>query len=59
MTMHTPTPAAELAAAARTPFPGETEDYRRARQALLAEEIEFRRHMTRVAEQRRACRLAR
>ena len=54
MTMHTPTPAAELAAAARTPFPGETEDYRRARQALLAEEIEFRRHMTRVAEQRRS-----
>ena len=54
MTMHTPTPAAELAAEARTPFPGETEDYRRARQALLAEEIEFRRHMTRVAEQRRS-----
>jgi predicted dithiol-disulfide oxidoreductase (DUF899 family) len=32
----------------------ESEAYARARDALLAEEIEFRRHMTRLAEQRRA-----
>ncbi|HEY9235107.1 MULTISPECIES: DUF899 family protein [Phenylobacterium] len=49
-----PIPAAQLAAKARTPFPGESQDYRLARQALLAEEIEFRRHMTRVAAQRQA-----
>jgi predicted dithiol-disulfide oxidoreductase (DUF899 family) len=47
-------PAAQLAAKARTPFPGESDAYRTARQALLEEEIEFRRHMTRLAEQRRA-----
>ncbi|KQW73466.1 hypothetical protein ASE17_11160 [Phenylobacterium sp. Root77] len=47
-------PAAELAAKAQTPFPGESEAYRAARRALLAEEIEFRRHMTRLVEQRRA-----
>ena len=47
-------PAAELAAKAKTPFPGESQAYRAARQALLAEEIEFRRHMTRLVEQRRA-----
>ena len=49
-----PIPAAQLAAKARTPFPGESQDYRLARQALLPEEIEFRRHMTRVAAQRQA-----
>lgn len=48
------TPAAELARGATTPFPGETEAYRKARQDLLAEEIEFRRHMTRVARQRQS-----
>lgn len=48
------TPALDLARKARNPFAGESEAYRNARQALLAEEIEFRRHMTRVAEQRRA-----
>lgn len=48
------TPAAELAAKARTPFPGEDAAYREARRALLAEEIEFRRHQTRVAAQRMA-----
>ena len=48
------TPAAELAKQAKTPFPGASADYESARQALLAEEIEFRRHMTRLAEQRRA-----
>ena len=35
-------------------FPGESEEYRRARTALLAEEIELRRHIQRVAEKRRA-----
>ena len=49
-----PTPAAQLASKARTPFPGATAEYDRARAALLAEEIEFRRHMTRLVEQRRA-----
>jgi predicted dithiol-disulfide oxidoreductase (DUF899 family) len=34
-------------------FPNESEDYRRARDALLAEEIELRRQIERVAEQRR------
>ncbi len=47
-------PAAELAAKLHTPFPGESEAYHAARQALLAEEIEFRRHMTRLVKQRRA-----
>ena len=47
-------PAAQLAAKAKTPFPGESEAYRDARRALLEEEIEFRRHMTRLVEQRRA-----
>ena len=54
MDAHTLTPAATLAKKARTPFPGESVAYRQARQDLLAEEIEFRRHMTRLAEQRRA-----
>ena len=35
-------------------FPNESEDYRRARTALLAEEVELRRHLERVAAQRRA-----
>ena len=35
-------------------FPNESEQYRRARTALLAEEIELRRHIERVAAQRRA-----
>lgn len=48
------TPATELAAKAKTPFPGESDAYRAARQALLAEEIEFRRNMTRLAAQRQA-----
>jgi len=47
-------PARELAEKARLPFPGASAEYVAARQALLAEEIEFRRHMTRLAEQRRA-----
>lgn len=47
-------PAAELAAAASKPYPNDSADYRRARTALLAEEIELRRHIERVAAQRRA-----
>lgn len=47
-------PAKQLAQAAKTPFPGASADYEAARKALLAEEIEFRRHMTRLVEQRRA-----
>ncbi|MBC7957290.1 MAG: DUF899 family protein [Cytophagales bacterium] len=47
-------PALQLAAQAKTPFPGASPEYDAARKALLAEEIEFRRHMTRLTEQRRA-----
>ncbi len=47
-------PAQELAAAASKPYPNDSADYRRARTALLAEEVELRRHIERVAEQRRA-----
>ncbi len=54
--MNTPTlrDAHELANTGHTPFPGESDAYRQARRALLAEEIGFRRHMTRLAEQRQA-----
>ena len=47
-------PATELARRNGVRFPNESDDYRRARDALLAEEIELRRHIERVAEQRRA-----
>lgn len=47
-------PAAELAALPTNRFPGESDAYRAARQALLAEEIEFRRHMSRLTAMRRA-----
>lgn len=47
-------PAKELAAKNKIHFPNESAEYRRARTALLAEEIELRRHIERVAEQRRA-----
>lgn len=47
-------PATELARRNGLRFPNESDDYRRARDALLAEEIELRRHLERVAEQRRA-----
>lgn len=47
------TPASELAAGNTTHFPNESADYRAARNALLAEEIELRRHIERVAAQRR------
>jgi len=53
-TQHTLKPAAELAEKNGVRFPNESEEYRRARDALLAEEIELRRHIERVAEQRRA-----
>lgn len=48
------TPAAELARKNSARFPNESDDYRRARNVLLAEEIELRRHIWRVGEQRRA-----
>jgi predicted dithiol-disulfide oxidoreductase (DUF899 family) len=54
MTGSTLKPAAELARASGIRFPNESAEYRRAREALLAEEIELRRHIERVAEQRRA-----
>lgn len=54
MDAHILTPAATLARKGKTPFPGESAEYRKAREALLAEEIEFRRHMTQLADQRRA-----
>lgn len=47
-------PAKELAEGNRARFPNESAEYRAARNALLAEEIELRRHIERVAEQRRA-----
>ncbi|HJU25259.1 MAG TPA: DUF899 family protein [Rhodanobacteraceae bacterium] len=46
-------PAAELAALNPMRFPNESPEYRRARQELLIEEIELRRHIERVAQQRR------
>jgi predicted dithiol-disulfide oxidoreductase (DUF899 family) len=46
--------ATQLAAKNQTRYPNESPEYRKARQALLAEEIELRRHIERVAEQRRA-----
>ena len=48
------TPAVELANKNPARFPNESPQYRLARNALLAEEIELRRHIERVAEQRRA-----
>jgi predicted dithiol-disulfide oxidoreductase (DUF899 family) len=46
--------ATELARRSKMRFPNESAEYRRARTALLAEEIDLRRHIERVAEQRRA-----
>jgi predicted dithiol-disulfide oxidoreductase (DUF899 family) len=56
MDANTPTltPAAQLAAENTIRMPHESAEYRAARTALLAEEIELRRHMDRVAAQRRA-----
>jgi len=46
-------PAKELASRSDMRFPNESAEYRKARTALLAEEIELRRHIERVAQQRR------
>jgi predicted dithiol-disulfide oxidoreductase (DUF899 family) len=48
------TPAAELAAKNSVRIPNESAEYRAARTALLAEEIELRRQLERVAARRRA-----
>jgi predicted dithiol-disulfide oxidoreductase (DUF899 family) len=47
-------PAAELAARNKAHLPNESPEYRQARNDLLAEEIELRRHVERVAALRRA-----
>ena len=47
-------PAIDLAKRNGVRFLNESDDYRHARNALLAEELELRRHIERVAEQRRA-----
>ena len=47
------TPAIKLAKASPARFPGESDEYRTARTALLAEEIELRRHIEQVAHMRR------
>ena len=48
------THAADFAAKNKAHFPNESPEYRQARNALLAEEIELRRHIERVATLRRA-----
>jgi predicted dithiol-disulfide oxidoreductase (DUF899 family) len=54
MNKETLVPARDLAKKRRALFPGESESYRAAREALLENEIEFRRHMTELTEQRQA-----
>ena len=54
MDTHTLAPAMDLAIRNGVTFPHESDEYRSARTALLAEEIELRRHIERVAEMRRA-----
>jgi predicted dithiol-disulfide oxidoreductase (DUF899 family) len=54
VTLDALTPADQLARNAGVRFPNENPAYRAARTALLAEEIELRRHIERVAAQRRA-----
>jgi predicted dithiol-disulfide oxidoreductase (DUF899 family) len=46
-------PSQQLAGKNKLHFPNESPEYRTARNALLAEEIELRRHIERVASQRR------
>jgi predicted dithiol-disulfide oxidoreductase (DUF899 family) len=46
-------PATGLAMKSKVRFPNESDEYRGAREALLVEEIELRRHIERVAVQRR------
>src|SRR5437016_3609212 len=53
MTVPSLKPAADLAGGNSVRFPNESDDYRGARNCLLAEEIELRRHIERVAELRR------
>lgn len=48
------TPSDQLATTRRAIFPGESEAYSSARQALLAEEIDLRRHLAEIAEHRRS-----
>jgi predicted dithiol-disulfide oxidoreductase (DUF899 family) len=47
-------PAIDLAGKNKSHFPNESSEYRQGRNALLAEEIELRRHIERVAALRRA-----
>lgn len=47
-------PAEQLARTNQAHYPNESAEYRAARNALVAEEIELRRHIERVASQRRA-----
>jgi predicted dithiol-disulfide oxidoreductase (DUF899 family) len=47
-------PAGLIAAGVSSPYPNDSAEYRAARTSLLAEEIELRRHIERVAAQRRA-----
>ena len=54
MTNQTLTPAKDLAAKVTAHHPNESVEYRQARTALIAGEIELRRHIERVAQQRRA-----
>ncbi|MDB5503706.1 MAG: Protein of unknown function thioredoxin-like [Tardiphaga sp.] len=54
MTQSSLKPVKELVRASSYRYPNESAEYRRARDALLIEEIELRRHIERVAEQRRA-----
>lgn len=50
----TTNPASDFTMLQHLQFPGESAMYRTARNALLAEEMELRRHLERVASQRRA-----
>jgi len=54
MTDKTLVPAKDLARKRRPSFPGESASYAAAREALLANEIELRRHIARVAAERQA-----
>ncbi|MGC2163309.1 MAG: DUF899 family protein [Silvibacterium sp.] len=52
--LETLVPAQQLAATNQAHYPNESAEYRAARNALLSEEIELRRHVERLARQRRA-----
>lgn len=51
--MSTLSPATDLPASASKPYPNDDAECRQAGTALLAEEIDLRRHIERVAAQRR------